>query len=96
MTDRTLFSLGDPKYDIAMKRKQTQSSDSSKAAKTVLRSNTVLEIDIAEKEREITVAVGLVNDGCSTRDAAKRVEVPFKTLHRCFFNCKLFCNTALF
>jgi hypothetical protein len=48
-----------------MKRKQTQSSDSSKAAKKVLLSNTTLEIDIVEKERKMTIAVGLVNDGCS-------------------------------
>ena len=79
-----------------MKRKQTQSSDSSKAAKRVLRSNTTLEIDIAEKEREMTIAVEFVNDGCSIRDAAERVGVPFKTVHRCFFNCKIFCNILYF
>jgi hypothetical protein len=70
------------KYDTGKKLiqhdrhpRQTQSSDSSKAAKRVLRSNTILEIDIAEKERGMTIAVGLVNDGCSIRDAAKRVGV---------------------
>ena len=44
-----------------MKRKQTRSSDSSKAAKRVLRTNTTLEIDIAEKERKMSIAVGLVS-----------------------------------
>ena len=58
---------------IAMKWKQTQSSNFSKAAKRVLRSSTTLEIDIAEKEREMTIAVGLDSDGCSIRDAAKEL-----------------------
>ena len=52
------------------KRKQTQSSDTSKAAKRVLRSNTTLEIVIAEKDaaksiREMTIALG----GLSTTGA---------------------------
>jgi hypothetical protein len=65
---------------LQMKRKQTQSSDSLKAAKRVLRPITSLEIDIAENERKLTIALGHVNDGCSICDAAKTVGVLFKTV----------------
>ena len=44
----------------------------------------------------MTIAVEFVNDGCSIRDAAERVGVPFKTVHRCFFNCKICCNILYF
>ena len=56
-----------------MKRKQTHCSDSSKAAKRVLRSNTTLEINIAEKEREMTIVAGLLNDGSSIRVPPKEL-----------------------
>jgi hypothetical protein len=64
-----------------MKRKQTHCSDSSKAAKRVLRSNTTLEISIAEKERKMALAVAL-KDGCTLRNAAERAGVPYTSLYK--------------